>query len=400
MLVRAVSVALVSTVLGCQPGAGSQPCRIESEFVLTQTPTAARAVSVTAVPNGFYAAWSTEEGIFVSLLDDRGYPTAQPYEVFLGRPWPDVAAGSRALWSTPPGSGIAAEVLSLVATTDGAALVALVPGERGAVYLWQLTASGPGPSLRLGAAGPNATGVDIARTASGSLLATWHRGADDTSDIELSAASPQNTGLESVAHARLARTNPAFSPSIAAGPRAALLAWAELDRGSPPVVLVHTAAVYQDLSIGPVHVVGRGSYLHPTVDVLASEQGFGLVFRDDADDDDTPEYYYVSLAADGSPLSVPARISKADGFTGPHLARDGELWTAAAIRSYERNLLIGMNRFDTRGRKVGGELQIYADKSDFVRVDVARGTSGLLLLYSEDRDDHGRVISSRVGCRP
>ncbi|HUT79363.1 MAG TPA: hypothetical protein VM285_16820, partial [Polyangia bacterium] len=140
--------------------------------------------------------------------------------------------------------------------------------------------------------------------------------------------------------------------------------------------------------------------LHDTALHLATgPDGFGLAYRNDEDGDAVLEYHFVALDRRGAPLHPPARISRADGPRGPQLAWGGGLFSGATIRSFQRNLLVGLNRFDARGAKSGGEFQIYADKSNFTRVAVTADGSRAMLVYAEDRQAQGRILASRVQCR-
>jgi hypothetical protein len=394
--------ALFVLASGCQRDSRSQPCRVESELALARCPAAPRDVALVATDDGFVAAWVTRDGIFAASLDERGQPRGVPIPVLQDSARPRLdALLPKAVWQKPFGPAIAGEDLALARTSTGAAVAVLVPGQPGAVYAAHLTTGEAGPLTLLGEAGPNATSIDIVSPADGQLLVAWHRGDDRASTIELVVARLENGVYAVRARQELGRPGSAFSVSLAAQDGKALLAWAELDRGVPPTVVAYAATLDERLSLGQTHAVGRGRYLHPTLDVVArQEPGFALVFRDDVDDDETPEYYHVALDPHGAPTSAPTRISKSDGYTGPRLSQDGGLVAAATIRSFQRNLLIGLNRFDEQGRKAGGELQVYADKTDFVRVDVARGKTGLLLLYGEDRAEEGRVLVSRVACVP
>lgn len=391
---------LAVALLGCAPKRSSQPCRVESEIVLSETSQSPQAVAITQIPTGFLAAWSADKRTFAARLDTRGTPVDAPFELPVVRPLLDASAtGSKTLWSQLPGSGLASTSLSLAPFSGGAVLAALVPGNPGSAFVCAITEAGSGPWLRLGESGPNATAIDVV-THGDRIWVAWHEGRDAASEIVLVSVAMEGDQGKLLSSRRLAGPGAVLSPALAHGPSGVLLAFAEVSRASPPKVFVHVEKVGDNLEGEKTHTVGQGSYLHPTLDLVASGDGFGLVFRDDLDDDEVPEYYHVALSARGDPLTVPTRISQSDGFTGPKLAVQNELIVSAAIRSFQRNLLIGLNRFDDRGRKVGGELQIYADKTDFVRVDVAANEVVTLLVYGEDREGRGRVLSSRLGCRP
>ena len=101
----------------------------------------------------------------------------------------------------------------------------------------------------------------------------------------------------------------------------------------------------------------------------------------------------------GKKVASPKRISQADGLKGPRFIYRDPFVVGATIRSFQRNLLIGVNRFNRKGVKKGGEFQVYADKTDFVRVDLAASKEGLVMIYAEDRRSSGRVLASQVICR-
>ncbi len=139
-------------------------------------------------------------------------------------------------------------------------------------------------------------------------------------------------------------------------------------------------------------------FLYPSPDMAVMGERLGLTFRDDADRDDTPEYHFALLSPDGASVIARQRISQADGYRGPSLISVDGAFLGAAIRSFQRNLLIGINRFDPLGTKLGGEFQVYADNTDFVRVDVSQNAENLLMVYAEDRDSNGRILAGQVMC--
>jgi hypothetical protein len=153
-----------------------------------------------------------------------------------------------------------------------------------------------------------------------------------------------------------------------------------------------------DLEVRAVREVARARFLDPAPQLSRMDDQAGLVFRDDADKDDTPEFYFTLLGPNGKTIFDPKRISQADGWRGPSLIYDAPNFVSAAIRSFQRNLLIGVNRFDKKGEKLGGEFQVYADKTDFTRVDLAASGDTILMIYAEDRRGSGRVLTSQIKC--
>ena len=155
-----------------------------------------------------------------------------------------------------------------------------------------------------------------------------------------------------------------------------------------------------DLALGELTAVARTRFADAAPRLRALPRGgFGLAHRDDADEDGQAEFYFTRLDAAGRIEHGPSRISRADGYQGPRLAAGGEVVYSAAVRSFQRNFLVGVNRFDERGVKRGGEYQVYADQSDFTRVALDVRGGRVTLLYGEDRRDRGRVLAARVVCR-
>jgi hypothetical protein len=179
-----------------------------------------------------------------------------------------------------------------------------------------------------------------------------------------------------------------------------VVAWTRtIHREGAPRSEVRAARLGPELAVGEATVVSSCRYLDPAPYLTALGDRFGLAYRDDADDDDKPEFYFAVLDRHGRVAKGPARISRADGFQGPRLSAGDPLVFSAAIRSFQRNFLVGLNRFDLAGVKRGGEFQIYADKSDFIRVAIEANGDELALVYGEDRRGAGRVLASRVVCR-
>ncbi len=76
----------------------------------------------------------------------------------------------------------------------------------------------------------------------------------------------------------------------------------------------------------------------------------------------------------------------------------GRIWTAVESRSLGRALILGFDRFDVGGRRVGAQLHIFAYRVRFTDVDGLILGKRYLLLYSEDRPRQ-RVWFSQVRCR-
>ena len=248
-------------------------------------------------------------------------------------------------------------------------------------------------AVRLGTAGEYATRISGVLADDG-LIVVWHDGGLASSKLRLDPAS-----LSVEKKSLLEGKGVVASPVLLRSSGHTVLAWSETATGERGATsLINTAVVSSALDIGAISTVAESGFLYPSPDMAVMGDRIGLTFRDDADRDDTPEYHFTLLGARGAPLSKRARISQADGYRGPSLAVADGAFLGAAVRSFQRNLLIGLNRFDQEGNKLGGEFQVYADKTDFVRVDVSENRNALLLVYAEDRRSSGRILAGQVMC--
>jgi hypothetical protein len=255
----------------------------------------------------------------------------------------------------------------------------------------------PSGIVRIGAAGPFANGISIARLGDG-LLVAWHEGASESSRVAIAHLSTEPLAL--LKTAVIGSEGASASPSVAVHGDSGLVAWSQTVHGGHAAgSAVKVAVLDGRLEPRDPIVAATCRHLDPAPSLGASADGFALVYRDDDDRDGKTEYYFLPLGGRGAPALRAARISRADGSRGPAVAHGDPLYYGAVIRSFQHSLLVGLNRFDDRGVKQGGEFQIYADKSDFVRVALAAWGEQVLLAYAEDRRDHGRVLTGKVVCR-
>jgi hypothetical protein len=406
LLVAACIGAPVAT--GCRSERIRQDCRLERETTIATT---ARAPSDVGVARGagdsWLVAWSADGATRVVWIDGRPAVTGAPARVLREGPLTPLDRerdDRKAFWEEDDGVSLAAEALQVVSAGDGAALVALVqapgPDRAGGAH----AAFVPAPPLlaepravRLGRAGPASDRITAAVLGTRALIA-WHDVTSAGPRVRLAGLDLPLMGLAGTAElpGALAR----FHPSLAADGTSALLAWAEeAPLGGTPGLAIRAAPIGPDLAVGEPRLVVRIGLHDAALHLAAGPEGFGLAYRDDEDGDAVLEYHFLALDRGGAPLHPPARISRADGPRGPHLAWGGGLFCGATIRSFQRNLLVGLNRFDARGAKSGGEFQIYADKSDFTRVALAADGNAAVLVYGEDRQARGRLLASRMQCR-
>jgi len=377
------------------------------EVVIGSSSGVPKAVEVTrATTGGYLAAWSADGETFAAGLDPESLRVAwqKRIERFRSPAGAELDGGTpKTFWPEGGRSSPDAEDLALVPLSGGRAAVGMLerpagalPGGAFVAIVDPLPAAGVAV-FRVGPTWPFASRIAAAELG-GKLLVAWHEGQPDSSRVRLAAVdvAEQRVEARGVVPGDMALSGPA----VAAGPESAVLAWTRTaHRDGSPRSEVRAAGLGVDLTVGEATVVASCRYLDPAPHMIPLGERFGLAYRDDADDDDKPEFYFAVLDGHGRVTKGPARISRADGFQGPSLSSGDPLVYSAAIRSFQRNYLVGLNRFDLAGIKRGGEFQVYADKSDFIRVAIDARGKDVLLVYGEDRRGTGRVLASRVVCR-
>jgi len=402
-------VALIALGLasGCHSRREQQGCRMLREVVIGNSSGVPKVVDVTrGEAGGYVAAWSADGETFVAGLNPASLRVdwVQRVERFRLPVAADLDGGTpKTFWPEGGRSSPDAEDLALISLPGGR--LALVMLERpsgalsGGVYVALVD---PPPVsetavLRVGSTWPFASRIDAVSNGK-TLTVAWHEGHPDSSRVRLAAVDlvEERVVARSVIPGDMALSGPA----VAAGSDSIVLSWTRTaHRDGSPRSEVRAASLGADLAVGEATVVASCRYLDPAPRLIVLGKRFGLAYRDDADEDDKPEFYFAVLDTRGRVVEGPARISRADGFQGPRLSAGDPLVYSAAIRSFQRNYLVGLNRFDLAGVKRGGEFQIYADKSDFIRVAIEAKGEDVVLVYGEDRRGTGRVLASRVICR-
>ena len=390
----------------CGEHRAQQACRMEDEAVIVRTDGTPGAVAVSRrEAGGFVIAWSAGGETAFASANERGERVGSVTRIErlqvprLGDG--EVAAvGTKTFWPPQEGASFDAEDLAIASLDGGATYLAILErphdGRAGGAHVTVLSGGESQKVSRVGSAGEYASRISLA--ADGDRIAVaWHEGDLGGSKIFVAALDPETLEVIST---REVEDGAVAGVDIAFGEEGGMIAWSRTAHdGVEPRSLVRAAVLDGDLDRGRPRTIAACRHLDPQPSLVAMAGGeFGLAYRDDDDEDMRPEYYFVRLDARGEPVGKSARISRADGFTGPELAAVDSLVYGAVIRSFQHNLLVGLNRFDEFGRKLGGEFQIYADKSDFVRVAMATNDDEILLVYGEDRRGSGRILSGHVAC--
>lgn len=405
----AISMAAVAAQ-GCKRTYGQQECRMQKEVVLASVHSAPSAVAAVPVgPNLVKAAWSADGETWITWLDETGAAVGPLQRIERSYPaFPEVGESEpRIFWPAGDRDSIEAESIAVTDLGRGRSALAMLErsreGRPGGAYVSLFSArsrSGRAEDraiLRIGSAGENAARIAIAPLGD-MIVVAWHDGVVGSSFINI--ALFETVSFRKTKETRMIGNNSVLSPALAAVGKGAMLAWTEnASTGGRASTLVKVAPIGQDLKIGAATTVRACRFSDPAPSLAVVGDHVGIAFRDDADDDDTPEYYFAMLDSKGALAEKPARISRSDGVQGPILARLGSVVAGATIRSFQRNMLVGLNRFDIKGVKLGGEFQIYADKTDFNRVAIAAIGQSVLLVYAEERSNASRVIAGFVGCK-
>lgn len=406
-----VVVCLCLGTLGCREKRIQQGCRMTNEFVQYKGRRVPSSVALEKLPNHeALVAWSVDTGTFYITIGSLGKGRGSPIRVGLRSDLPetvetkDLETNPKTFWAVERHRSIAAVDLATSILDNGDIVLAALEKTSGSVaggaYLIVIDNDKPTQHrvISLGPAGLYAGRISVSGFLGGALV-VWHEGSLQSSNLRMVHVDIKNDTL--IAEATLLDDYPINGPSVAALPGGdALLVWSKIiSESSVFETEIMAAAVLSDLKLGKRHRIAQLNYMDPDPFLVARENQFTVSYRDDADEDNKAEFYIAHLNKNGSSLGPGTRISRSDGFEGPSIASTKDGLVSSTIRSFERSLLVGVNRFSTKGVKKGGEYQVYADKSNFTRVDLAVDGNDILLVYAEERENFGRVLSSKVVCQ-
>jgi hypothetical protein len=358
--------------LGCAQGPHRQKCRLEEERVVASSADArlgALAMETSRDGKRAIVAWSDRGGLRTEVLDPATGRGPAPRIVLEG----------------------GATALAAVADGAGWRLAAVLPGDEkggggGAVML----SLGPDGDLRaredLGSAGPESSDVAMLEGPAGWIVA-WHDGAPGAYAVRVWHSGGTIDVPMDPGHAPM-------SPSLGRDAEGVAVAWADLTSGEGGLVnLVRLARVSAQGTLSAPWEIGE-STIEGADPALVTEGGhLRVIYRDDADRDGRSEYY----VADARPRAPRFRVSRANGRRSPSVVHCHGTLAAAAIRSYQGELLVGFNRFDSLAQKNGGELQIYSDGVHFGEASLACLPDGWALAYAEE-GERSRVLFNRTTC--
>ncbi len=386
--------------LQCKNHYNAQACRIEDEVLLAKTKSAPLDTAVTSDgEGGGIIAWAEGGETYLVRLKKGEFRPDKPLRIEWrgGLDTADLEGNKTfrsALFRTP----VQAEDLDLISLPNGKSLLVTLKtpeagGIGGAFAALIANESLKIETVALGIVSPYAQKIS-ALPVGDRILVVWDGGKESlkiqAALIRISPFAVEKTGeLEASGE----------GPALAMSHRGPLIAWSEakgIDDQS--VFNVKIAPLTEKLQLGKSTIAASGRFIFASPELVDGSSGLGLVYRDKADKYDLAGLYFVPLSQEGTPVGDKQRISRADGKKGPTLKYFNGLFVSAAVRSDEKSLLIGINRFDAKAVRRGGEFQVYADITDYVCVDIAASDKSIITVFGEDLDEGGRVIVGRVFC--
>jgi len=314
-------------------------------------------------------AWSDPSGLRTALVDVRTGRPGSANVVHEG--------GATALAAARDG--------------DGWRLAVVVPddpkGGGGGAAMLSLAPDGTVRSREpLGPAGERS--ADIALLLGGrGWVAAWHDGSPGASRVHTWSAGALGSAPVDAGRA-------GFAPSLARDGDEVAIAWSELASNADGVAsVVRVAQIRGNGSVGAPKDVAFAMVEDPDPVLFHARELLRVVFRDKEDPRGKNAYY----VADARPNAQRYRVSRADGTRSPSVATCHGTLAAATIRTFQTEFLIGFNRFDLRGNKNGGELQIYSDGVHFAEASLACLPEGYVLAYAE-QGTQSRVLFNRATC--
>jgi hypothetical protein len=141
-----------------------------------------------------------------------------------------------------------------------------------------------------------------------------------------------------------------------------------------------------DLSApGALHatIVATGRDAAPSPDLVGSEAGLWLAFRDHRKAARKTGLYLSRLAGDGRRMAPAVRVGRADGVGRPMLQRCLGGLVAATPRTFAGDYFVGVVQIDEALEHLSPEQQFYEDSHEFAQVAGACLGPEMLLLIAE-----------------
>lgn len=369
---------VISFVAGaCGENRLTQRCRYGPERVIVKGGGSyITSVALAHQAGDLLAAWTDKSGTWVLPIADDGQERGKAQRV------------------GPPSASI-----DLSTGESGYVIAMLRPGHPiwggGTAMSRELDCLGcpQGSILTHGRAGCYSKGISIVDTPRGALVA-WNDGTPSDLAVMMSHGEGDATEVSSQG------TNgccPVFG-RLGGSP---VLLWGQYtlsrDRAESAVQLQKLDA---DGAIsGPPRSIADSSVEETWPTLVSSPDGTsGVMYRDEHPDYVTPQGYFLRLDGRGEAISEPLRICRYDGQTRAVLMTTGKVWVNIAVRSWAREWILGLDRFEPDGKRIGAQLHVFADHVKYTDVDAVRIGTKYALLFAEDHPKQ-RIWFAQVRCR-
>lgn len=250
-----------------------------------------------------------------------------------------------------------------------------------------------GDIVNHGRAGCYSKGISIVDTPWGALVA-WQDGTPGDLAVEMSRGQGDSTEVSSV---EVNGCCPVFG-NIAETP---VLLWGEysLSREQTKSVVMLQQLDERGARSGPPRVIAQSGVEETWPSITSSPDGTsGVIYRGEHPEHMNPQAFFLRLDARGKAISKPLRICRYDGQTRAVLMTTGRVWVNIAVRSWAREWILGFDRFEPDGKRIGAQLHVFADHVKFTDVDAIRIGTKYGLLFAEDHPKQ-RVWFAQVACR-
>ncbi|MCK9522819.1 MAG: hypothetical protein M0R76_07185 [Proteobacteria bacterium] len=397
----------LSVVLGCGEKRTQQSCRMAVEIVVAKsahTPEALRLLRID--DERLLLLWSADGMTQFAMLDNQGALKTEPALLGTTHFAASPSAHPKAFFPQEA-THFDARAIAAVVLPDGDIAVGVVTQgygvPPGALHVARINGKTLQISVLRQLVHVDAFADTLVLAPMGqALLIGWPSVQNNRANIHLHRVDAAT--LETIDATLVPADGNAFGPALSHDASRMLLLWTQRIDGVSRLdfsYALQAAQIRPDLTFDNFAEVAKVRVFDAAPAVIPMADGFGIAFRDDRDDDGEAEFYFARIGNSGTVLSAPKRISRADGPRGPRIdsaSANGPVFSAQ-IRSYQRNFLLGINRFDVWGQKMGGEFQVYADKSEFLLADVDVNGDAALFVYAESSDRGGRILSAVVHCR-
>lgn len=322
-------------VVGCGDPAPVQKCHYGQEILVHQgSGSYIREVSLEGDHRGLLAAWTDASGTWVRPLDTQGNARSTAVKV-----------------------GPAAQSLSLAKSNDGFSIGLIRPGHliwaKGAAYLRRLGPSGNplGDLEVLGRAGVYSEGISVASGEDHGIV-LWNDGVPG--DLSIRAAP---FGSKSI---RLSRENMnACCPFVTSSVEGFIALWGEysFDKDDSSIMLQKFSK--NGALIGKAQTLIKTKVNVSWPSLVSSEDEMSLIYRDKRQGDRLEQLFFARFDHRAEPLQEPKRLGRFDGKTQATLLRTGNVFFALAVRSWSKEMILGVNRFNPQGQRIGAEFHVF-----------------------------------------